>query len=335
MNELTVKEQNITRTPEAIGSEIRGLTSTMKYMTMWYACEIGKRLTEAKELVGHGEWMDFLARETEFSSSGAGRMMQLYKEYGTAGNSNFPTLGNLSVSNALRLLAVPEEEREAFAAEVDAEHISTRELEAAIKAKEAAEAALEKANAEAGAAIERAEDAEKKASELSEENDRLMEDLADAEKQVKELESRPVDVAVQDHDAAPEQIEAAKAEARAEALAEAEQAHAAEIAELKSNKQAEVQRADMLAQKLQEAQKKLQEAEAGDAAEKDKLSAEVEQLKKQIAMSGAEITAFKLRFAAWQEAYNAMQTALATVPEDQRGKCEAAVKAVLEGWGNG
>lgn len=50
-------------------------------------------------------------------------------------------------------------------------------------------------------------------------------------------------------------------------------------------------------------------------------------------MSGAEITAFKLRFAAWQEAYNAMQAALAAVPEDQRGKCAAAVKAVLEGWG--
>lgn len=333
MNELTVNQTGIARTQEVIGAEIRSLTASARTMTMWYYCEIGKRLTEAKELVPHGEWMDFLARETEFSSSSAGRLMQVYKEYGTAENTNFPTLGNISISNALRLLAVPEEEREAFAAEVDAEHISTRELEAAIRAREAAERALEKANAEAGAAIERAEGAEKTVKEYSEENVRLTDELAEAERRMKELESRPVDVAVQEP--RQEDIDAAVAAA----MAETEKQHAAEIEELKSTKQAEVRRADKLAEEkkklaeqLAEVREKLKSADAGNAGEKAALTAEVERLKKQLSMGGAEVQAFKMRFEDWQKAYRTVRLALDMLAPEQREKCEAAVKAVIAGW---
>ena len=67
--------------------------------------------------------------------------MQIAKEYGN--NSNFPTLGNLSVSNALQLLAVPAEEREEFAEAVDAENLSARELEQAIRERDEARKQLE------------------------------------------------------------------------------------------------------------------------------------------------------------------------------------------------
>ena len=147
------------RTPETLGAEIRKLTETAKYMTLWYAVEIGRRLTEAKALVQHGEWMDFLAKETEFSSSSANRFMTAFREYGGGEKLNFPTLGNISVSNALRLLAVPEEERETFAAEVDAEHMSARELEQAIRwmedktlAKEMSQAAFDSFDGEESSA---------------------------------------------------------------------------------------------------------------------------------------------------------------------------------------
>ena len=139
---------DVPRSPETLGSEIRYLSAQAKSMTVWFGVEIGKRLAEAKEMVGHGGWLDFLKNETEFSSSSASRFMQIAREYGGKA-SNFPTLGNLSVSNALRLLAVPEDEREEFAQAVDAEHISARELETAIRERDEARKALEEAQSTA------------------------------------------------------------------------------------------------------------------------------------------------------------------------------------------
>lgn len=124
-----MNEIQTVRTPDIIGSEIRSLTNQAKTMTLWFGIEIGRRLTEAKALLEHGQWLPYLKEQTEFSQSSASRLMTLYREYGAAqtslfgAESNYPTLNNLSISNALRLLAVPEEEREEFAAEHDVEHI--------------------------------------------------------------------------------------------------------------------------------------------------------------------------------------------------------------------
>lgn len=196
-----VQAVDVPRSPETLGSEIRYLSAQAKSMTVWFGVEIGKRLAEAKEMVGHGGWLDFLKTETEFSSSSAGRFMQIAREYGNKA-SNFPTLGNLSVSNALRLLAVPEDEREEFAQAVDAEHLSSRELEQAIRERDEARKALEEAQS---AAVQLTERTEKQA------------------EQIRELENRPVEVAVQVAD--PAEIE----KAVAEALAAAEKKHKAAL----------------------------------------------------------------------------------------------------------
>ena len=45
------------RTPDIIGAEIRGLTQQAKTMTLWFGIEIGRRLTEAKEMLEHGQWL--------------------------------------------------------------------------------------------------------------------------------------------------------------------------------------------------------------------------------------------------------------------------------------
>ena len=67
-------------------------------------------------------------------------------------------------------------------------------------------------------------------------------------------------------------------------------------------------------------------------AEAESARAEVDKLSKALAMSGEELVTFKLRFSAWQAAYGEMRAALLKVPDEQREKCEAAVKAVLSGW---
>lgn len=311
--------------------------------------EIGTRLIEAKTQLNHGEWLPWLRSEVEFSEASAQRYMQLAREYGKT-----RTVRDLGVSKALQLLALPASEREEFITEThevngeekSVSEMTKKELEQAIKDRDEAHKAalkyaeqLEKANKEAGEAIERAENAEQTLKEYSEENVRLTDDLAEAERRVKELEERPVEVAVQEKDASAEQIEAARAEARAAALEEVKEAHAAEIAELKSNKQAEVQRADRLAEekkklteKLRAAEEKAKASASAGSEEKEKLTAEIEALKKQLSMSGAEVTAFKIKFSEWQEAYNAMRIALDCLAPEQREKCEAAIKAVLEGW---
>ena len=122
-------------TPEKLGAEIRTLTIQAERMTLHFAIEIGRRLVSAKEQVPHGGWAEWLKQETKFSQSTAGRFMKLFEEYGEDQTAifgvveNSSTLTNLSISNALALLALPEAEREEFAAEVGAESMSARELE--------------------------------------------------------------------------------------------------------------------------------------------------------------------------------------------------------------
>lgn len=205
MNELDIK-----RTPETVGAEIRGLTAQAKQMTLWFGIEIGRRLCEVKEMIGHGEWLPYLKEQTEFSQSTASRFMTLYREYGAqqqtlfGAESNYPTLNNLSISNALRLLALPESERESFAEEHDVEHMSARELDELIQARKDAEAErdlYEKKLAEQMGAAERLKkDAETAAQEAEARRRELAETQAQIralQENVRTLESRPVEVAVQ------------------------------------------------------------------------------------------------------------------------------------------
>ncbi len=146
MNELTEK-----RTPELIGAEIRMYYEAGRRVTMLCGIEIGRRLVEAKDLLKHGEWLPWLERETDFTDRHAQNYMRIFREYGAVQQglfgpeSNAKYISDLPISKALALLSVPESDRESFAEEVDAEHISVRELQQAIKEKEEAEARAKQA----------------------------------------------------------------------------------------------------------------------------------------------------------------------------------------------
>lgn len=96
-------------------------------------CQIGKLLTEAKSMVGHGGWEKYLEEKVSYSQSTANNFMRLYQEYGEYG-PNLQTFGNLNPSQALALLALPEGKREEFAETHDVESMSVRELKAQIAA---------------------------------------------------------------------------------------------------------------------------------------------------------------------------------------------------------
>lgn len=177
-------------TPERLGVEIRELTRQAKAMTVYYAVEIGRRLTAAKSMVPHGGWADWIHENTEFSQTTATRMMRIFDEYGAAqigifgAEPNSSTLQNLSISNALRLLAVPEDERETFAEAIDAENLSARELDKAIRERDAAVADRDNARREANVYSLRTKKAQQELVRTRKEAELLKEQLAEAKKKM-------------------------------------------------------------------------------------------------------------------------------------------------------
>lgn len=126
---------------EVIAIEIRSIDTQARKVVLDSAIEIGKRLIEAKSLVDHGEWGGWLETNVSYSQSTANNFMRVATEYDGA---NSHTFGNLSYSQAVALLAVPTDEREAFVEENNVEDMSSRELQVAIKEKQELESQLQK-----------------------------------------------------------------------------------------------------------------------------------------------------------------------------------------------
>lgn len=316
------------RTPDIIGAEIRGLTQQAKTMTLWFGIEIGRRLTEAKEMLEHGQWLAYLKEQTEFSQPSASRLMRLYDEYGAKQTSlfgaelNYSTLNNLSISNALRLLAVPEDEREEFALEHDVEHMSARELDELIKQRDEAEQRAARAEEQVQQAADGAAKADEQYQKAKQELHLLREKLgnaeaqkAAAEKELSELRERPVEVAVEVDE---------KAVAEAVTLARAK--NDAEWAEKMTKVKNELSKAGFEAEKLKAKIKKAEKR----AEEK---AAELERLKKSQTLSDPNTAVFKQIFEQVQEDFNKLHGSLLKVrasDPDTAQKLTAAVRALVD-----
>lgn len=349
-----------TRTLEQVTEEIRYLDTQAKRLVLGHAIEIGRRLKEAKELVPFGEWGGYIRDQLNYSQSTAQNFMRIFEEYGAAQQSLFgpvaesQALGNLSYTKALKLLAVPREEREEFAEAVDAEHISTRELEAAIRERDEARKALQTSEARLADTQRTLADTDKQMTELRGKLKEAWDDVQAADEQaveneralkarIAELEARPVEVAVQEPD--PDAVEKLAAELANKAREELEQQAAKEVgaAEEKAAKAAEALKKakekakaerEKLEAQLKEAEAKLAAAGEADRAETEKLRGEADALRKQLAMSSQEIVIFKLRFAAWQEAHKLMKEAFAVLPDEEtKEKLRAAIRAQVKAWG--
>lgn len=211
------------RTIGMVTQEVNQLTAQAQRLILGHAIEIGRRLTEAKQMLSHGEWGKWLKEEIHYSKSSANNMMRIFDAYGSTQmglfgpEANSQTFGDLEYSKALALLSVPAEEREQFAQEVDAEHISVRQLKAAIQERDAAQEQAAEAAAEWELAKEALREKEK-AIQLA--NQRLEASASEADslrKEIEQLRQRPVDVAVEQIDAAPEQLKAAEEKGRSAA----------------------------------------------------------------------------------------------------------------------
>lgn len=136
--------QVMLRSPDVIAAEIRSIDQQARQYVLNSAIEIGKKLKEAKELVAHGEWGNWLQENVNYKQSTANNFMRISEEY-----ANSQALANLSYTQAVALLSVPAEERESFVQENNVTELSTRELQAVIKEKKELQKQLQKANEQA------------------------------------------------------------------------------------------------------------------------------------------------------------------------------------------
>lgn len=288
--------------------------------------EIGARLIEAKAQLGHGEWLPWLEEKVEFSPRTAQRFMKLAQGY-----EKSDTVSHLGTRKALALLALPENEREDFAAQehlVDgqlktAEEMSSEELEKAIRERDEALRLLsEERAAGEGAALRMAqaeEDKAKMAEDMKFLNERLAglnDEVAQKERELEKLRSKPVDVAVQ-YQTDPAELDAA----RKEAAAEAEQKVKAKIEKVEKA----LAKAKEEKEKAEAEQKRLQASLDTARAKITAATEDMERLRKEAQLAGdKELTKFMLLFEQGQETVNKMHGILQKM--DYSGQKETAEK---------
>ena len=181
---------------------------------------IGRCLTEAKQVLPHGEWLPWLNEKVEFSERTANRFMRLSREW-----SNPTALSDLGATKALALLALPAEERDAFMEENNVVDMSSRELEQAIRERDEAkkqveqlEDALQKQKIQSEVDISSAELFGQRARDDADHYQKMVKDLEEKERQLtrelEDLKAAPVEVAVMQVD--QEALDKARAEGRAE-----------------------------------------------------------------------------------------------------------------------
>lgn len=132
--------------------------------------QLGRVLTEAKQLVPHGEWDAWIKANAKVSRRTAEQYMQAYAEFGL--NAVIAELGTTKV---LKLLPMPQEERSRLLSENDVSAMSTRQLDEAIRKQRAqmdkeiraqVQGEIDRERKARAAAEQRAEEAERRPQEV-------------------------------------------------------------------------------------------------------------------------------------------------------------------------
>lgn len=362
MSEIIDVPMSGQRSLATVTAEIRAYQDAARRMAVQYSIEIGRRLIEAKEMVGHGEWGAYLREELGFSQSTANNHMAMFRAYAAdqmrldGDNLKNQAFGNLTYTQALALLALPsEEEREAFVESHDMAGLSTRELREELRRREDGETdSVEETKL--GKALEvmaglrkqdtaRIQEVERQAMAANEARDEALKAQDAAQKASAEAERKAQAAAEAMTKAQKELAEARKAEKQAlQALKEAK-ADKTVPAETLEKLRREAQEAAEASHKadyeaLEEARKKYAQAEREASAAKQeaekmadtvrRYAEEKEALEKQLRLAAPEMAAFRARFEAAQEAINKAVDALWALPSDKVDGGVRAVRALLE-----
>ena len=292
------------RSIDIVTAEIYTIRDNAARVFMDSVVQIGRRLEEAKQLVPHGEWTDYLDTKLGYKPSTAQNYMRIAREFGDgqvglSGKTASDFFGNLGYSQLLPLLGLPEEEREQLAEEHDLAGMSSREIQALVKERDEAKEALERA--------------QKFSDEYGVEARRARKSLADAKGKLKALE--------QDY---KEQKEAAQA--NAQTVAEL-QRRLDELA-AQANQPRELtdeERAALRAEVAAEQGKALKAAEDRAAEALAKLEKVKNPAAHKVNFLFGELCEY------WRRLQAALE-ALEQSDEEAAGKMKEAIKQVIGGW---
>ncbi|MBS3885594.1 MAG: DUF3102 domain-containing protein [Dethiobacter sp.] len=184
---MSMNDLSIERTPQVIAVEINSIKRQAQVVVVQACVEIGRRLVEAKELVPHGDWRDWLERNVDYSKSTANNLMRIYEEYGNNqlslfGGANLQALGNLTYTQVVALLGVPSHEREQFVEENDVESMSTRELQQVIKERDEAKRRLREVEENTDEIMNELQAIRDEAKKVKETEDKLKKELKQLQK---------------------------------------------------------------------------------------------------------------------------------------------------------
>lgn len=169
MNELANTEANVPSVLDGLAMQAHMFVQNAAMNLL----QLGRVLTEARPLVPHGEWAGWVKQHAKMSTRTAQQYMQAYSEFGLDSR-----IAELGTSKVLKLLPMPEEEREKLMEENDLSSMSTRQIDEAIRqqreklreeARAEAQAEIDAANEARRAAEQRARDAESRPPEIPEE----------------------------------------------------------------------------------------------------------------------------------------------------------------------
>ena len=181
MNEIANATTGKLSVIDGLAMQARALRLSIN-VNMW---QLARVFIEAKELVPHGEWGKWLKDNADVGERTAQDMMAAYKRFG--GKAPFE---GLTPTQTFKLLPLPEGSEDQFMAEHDVQHMSTREIQEAVKqARAEAQAEIDRERQARLDAEQRAMDAENRAPEIPKE---LTEELKNSrerdEKQRAEIE---------------------------------------------------------------------------------------------------------------------------------------------------
>ncbi len=316
-NEIINAEIRELRDIETVTGEIKELCSHAQHLLLIYAVEIGRRLVEAKEILPYGEWGDWLKNEVQFSQSTANKHMQIFKKFGSTQMSLFgaelksETFTNLSYSQALKLLALPDDEVEEFVKENNISDMTTRELERVIRERDEALKQAEKAT-EYETAVAAAENKLRAAVEEGAKHQQTIDELTAKLNKQKE-QNKKLKELVKNPEIPKEKVD----ELRDEIKTELDNARDEDIKKATADITAQLAAA--------EAEKAAAEAEA------EKAQNEIDALRKQIVMSDPAVTEFKAQFNTAQDTLNKLVTVFGNISDTEiKQKFTAAVKAMFD-----
>lgn len=161
MNEIANATTGQISAIDGLAMQARALRMSIN-MNMWALARV---FIEAKELVPHGEWGNWLKENADVSERTAQDMMAAYRRFG-----NVPRLADIGQTKAFKLLPLPEGAEDIFLAEHDVNSMSTREIQEAVKqARAEAQAEIDRERQARLDAEQRAMDAENRTPEIPQE----------------------------------------------------------------------------------------------------------------------------------------------------------------------